>query len=163
MCIRDRGWGVELSGRSWRFGLLQHGFEGLLPVLAIEVEGGSGSCAVKKRIGRPFSRCRVVRSCDRLDGCGRVDEPQVSTDFAHGHRHVVPAGGAGITPVHDGWQFAVTSALKGFPAGLSKVEGAGGTAHLIGDNTQLIPFPVCLLYTSPSPRDLSTSRMPSSA
>ena len=25
------------------------------------------------------------------------------------------------------------------------------------------PIPVCLLYTSPSPRDLSTSRMPSSA
>ena len=24
-------------------------------------------------------------------------------------------------------------------------------------------FPICLLYTSPSPRDLSTSRMPSSA
>ena len=27
----------------------------------------------------------------------------------------------------------------------------------------LIPVIVCLLYTSPSPRDLSTSRMPSSA
>ena len=27
----------------------------------------------------------------------------------------------------------------------------------------LIPFRICLLYTSPSPRDLSTSRMPSSA
>ena len=25
------------------------------------------------------------------------------------------------------------------------------------------PFEICLLYTSPSPRDLSTSRMPSSA
>ena len=25
------------------------------------------------------------------------------------------------------------------------------------------PFDICLLYTSPSPRDLSTSRMPSSA
>ena len=25
------------------------------------------------------------------------------------------------------------------------------------------PFTLCLLYTSPSPRDLSTSRMPSSA
>ena len=27
----------------------------------------------------------------------------------------------------------------------------------------LVVLPVCLLYTSPSPRDLSTSRMPSSA
>ena len=35
------------------------------------------------------------------------------------------------------------------------------------DNTvdiAILPFPItCLLYTSPSPRDLSTSRMPSSA
>ena len=32
------------------------------------------------------------------------------------------------------------------------------------DNPGLLPFTKnCLLYTSPSPRDLSTSRMPSSA
>ena len=34
------------------------------------------------------------------------------------------------------------------------IEGIGGDIHT---------FNVCLLYTSPSPRDLSTSRMPSSA
>ena len=35
---------------------------------------------------------------------------------------------------------------------------------LFNYNTQRIePFRSCLLYTSPSPRDLSTSRMPSSA
>ena len=28
---------------------------------------------------------------------------------------------------------------------------------------EMTPFTICLLYTSPSPRDLSTSRMPSSA
>ena len=116
------GWSVGLSHPSWRFGLLQHGLEGLLPVLAAEVQGGSGVGAVKKRIGRPFSRCRVVRCGDRLNGCGCVDEPQVSTDLAHGHRHVVPAGGARITPVHDRWQVPVTSDLKGLPAGLGKVE-----------------------------------------
>ena len=33
---------------------------------------------------------------------------------------------------------------------------------IIGDNNSGIIF-ICLLYTSPSPRDLSTSRMPSSA
>ena len=134
------GVGVELSRPSWRSGLLQHGLQSLLPVLAIEVQGGSGGGAVKEGIGRPFSRCRVVRCGDRLNGCGCVDEPQVSTDLANGYRHVVPAGGAGITPVHNRWQVAVTSALKGLPAGLSEVEGAGGTAHLIGDNTQLILF-----------------------
>ena len=40
-------------------------------------------------------------------------------------------------------------------------------AQVVIDNTSpsltLIPNPFCLLYTSPSPRDLSTSRMPSSA
>ena len=29
--------------------------------------------------------------------------------------------------------------------------------------TAYVAFKICLLYTSPSPRDLSTSRMPSSA
>ena len=33
----------------------------------------------------------------------------------------------------------------------------------ISEVTNLSVFQVCLLYTSPSPRDLSTSRMPSSA
>ena len=31
------------------------------------------------------------------------------------------------------------------------------------EDEQLAEFGICLLYTSPSPRDLSTSRMPSSA
>ena len=38
----------------------------------------------------------------------------------------------------------------------------GGWMHLIGNMLYLWIF-ACLLYTSPSPRDLSTSRMPSSA
>ena len=32
-----------------------------------------------------------------------------------------------------------------------------------GPITAILSFVICLLYTSPSPRDLSTSRMPSSA
>ena len=46
----------------------------------------------------------------------------------------------------------LTSLGGGVGIGLSKVRGRG---HKIGNG--------CLLYTSPSPRDLSTSRMPSSA
>ena len=34
---------------------------------------------------------------------------------------------------------------------------------LLGENEELVNPGTCLLYTSPSPRDLSTSRMPSSA
>ena len=39
--------------------------------------------------------------------------------------------------------------------------------HVAGEQLRTMPWgeqgPGCLLYTSPSPRDLSTSRMPSSA
>ena len=35
--------------------------------------------------------------------------------------------------------------------------------HLLTDRSMLASSDPCLLYTSPSPRDLSTSRMPSSA
>ena len=39
------------------------------------------------------------------------------------------------------------------------------TLHSIHKNNKIFSLPIrcCLLYTSPSPRDLSTSRMPSSA
>ena len=39
-------------------------------------------------------------------------------------------------------------------------DGFGGQRVYISQEEQLV---ICLLYTSPSPRDLSTSRMPSSA
>ena len=54
----------------------------------------------------------------------------------------------------------------------SDVEVVMGLFELDDDDLALIPEPIrnegvqyeiCLLYTSPSPRDLSTSRMPSSA
>ena len=48
------------------------------------------------------------------------------------------------------YEYATTAANRGLKI---IIAGAGGAAHLPG----------CLLYTSPSPRDLSTSRMPSSA
>ena len=56
------------------------------------------------------------------------------------------AGGARLRPMHDGHPLA----------------GPALTVRTRpGDN--LLVHKACLLYTSPSPRDLSTSRMPSSA
>ena len=45
------------------------------------------------------------------------------------------------------------------------VEGPEAAVYIRGrcKDTSIINLPDCLLYTSPSPRDLSTSRMPSSA
>ena len=48
--------------------------------------------------------------------------------------------------------------MSGFRRLLSKIPGVGTVLA-----NWLVRFESCLLYTSPSPRDLSTSRMPSSA
>ena len=53
--------------------------------------------------------------------------------------------------------------------GIAKLEGGTGVGKSLAYLAAAIPFAIaqanegCLLYTSPSPRDLSTSRMPSSA
>ena len=46
---------------------------------------------------------------------------------------------------------------------LSRYEGEWSKGKYNGQGTYVAPSGACLLYTSPSPRDLSTSRMPSSA
>ena len=52
----------------------------------------------------------------------------------------------------------------GFFAELDKdTEGLVHVSEIDWTNKNIHPSKVCLLYTSPSPRDLSTSRMPSSA
>ena len=51
--------------------------------------------------------------------------------------------------------------ISGVPQDL-KFNGEETTAE-IGDNTVIRECVTCLLYTSPSPRDRSVSRMPSSA
>ena len=52
------------------------------------------------------------------------------------------------------------------PSGLPHIGTFGEVARtsmMVNALNQLTDLPTCLLYTSPSPRDLSTSRMPSSA
>ena len=53
---------------------------------------------------------------------------------------------------------AANSGHPGMPMGMADIAEVLWTDHLRHD-----PANPCLLYTSPSPRDLSTSRMPSSA
>ena len=53
-------------------------------------------------------------------------------------------------------------AYEGFETG-TKAAAAGGITTVIEMPLNASPPTICLLYTSPSPRDLSTSRMPSSA
>ena len=71
-----------------------------------------------------------------------------------------------------GQPIAVLTAWDSLSAALA--EAAGADVLLIGDSLAMVALghattlpvsldQICLLYTSPSPRDLSTSRMPSSA
>ena len=46
---------------------------------------------------------------------------------------------------------------------IGQVVGNGGQVLMVGTKRPASKLINCLLYTSPSPRDLSTSRMPSSA
>ena len=72
-------------------------------------------------------------------------------------------------PKHDAQRMSVTPAVA--PTQLHKMEPLirERVCQLLDDLPERTPFnwvdrvSVCLLYTSPSPRDLSTSRMPSSA
>ena len=45
----------------------------------------------------------------------------------------------------------------------NEAENVENLAAEIDEALSSTPYEICLLYTSPSPRDLSTSRMPSSA
>ena len=76
-------------------------------------------------------------------------------------------------PVIPGWDNILSDsdeALKlandiGYPVMLKATAGGGGRGmRLVKDADEIEKmYTICLLYTSPSPRDLSTSRMPSSA
>jgi len=70
-----------------------------------------------------------------------------------------------ILPVRDTVLFpgAVLPLTVGRDSSLALVSALEGDEKFLGVVAQLDPRIDCLLYTSPSPRDLSTSRMPSSA
>ena len=57
----------------------------------------------------------------------------------------------------------IVSNSKLFSSASTKFGGEHNTQVSFVDAGMPGMLPVCLLYTSPSPRDLSTSRMPSSA
>ena len=61
-------------------------------------------------------------------------------------------------------QMSCNPAMGGIAKGqiIKEIDALGGYSGLVTDYSA-IQFKICLLYTSPSPRDLSTSRMPSSA
>ena len=76
-----------------------------------------------------------------------------------GH-YEIPLGKA--STVRDGSAATLVTYGTMVHVALAAVEESGADIEVI-DLRTLLPLDLCLLYTSPSPRDLSTSRMPSSA
>ena len=60
--------------------------------------------------------------------------------------------------VKEGWSAKYKKSID-----CSNPKGFSQKAHCAGKKKKMTEESNCLLYTSPSPRDLSTSRMPSSA
>ena len=105
---------------------------------------------------------------EAADGAAAVDWRTDGSDFVgrRVYRTVTSEDGflRRVEGVVVGWLSAAESDFFdecGAPAALYRVAYDGG--ELADDAEDLEEHEVCLLYTSPSPRDLSTSRMPSSA
>ena len=76
------------------------------------------------------------------------------------------AGIQGIAPASDNGRVTMPQDVREFPNAVAKAKTELRLAGVAGPYNLLLPadlYTDCLLYTSPSPRDLSTSRMPSSA
>ena len=82
---------------------------------------------------------------------------------------VVGAGGSGLRAAVGLSEAGLKTACisKVFPTRSHTAAAQGGISAALGnmceDDWRWHMYDTCLLYTSPSPRDLSTSRMPSSA
>ena len=82
---------------------------------------------------------------------------------------VVGAGGSGLRATLGAAQSGLKTACvtKVFPTRSHTVAAQGGIAASLGnmgpDDWRWHMYDTCLLYTSPSPRDATLSRMPSSA
>ena len=95
-----------------------------------------------------------------IEQCRRMllglDPEQVPTARAHGHTHARTRASTHARMHPRACARACTSAC----AHTGRDGPAAGSPRAEGEHA---PHACCLLYTSPSPRDLSTSRMPSSA
>ena len=94
--------------------------------------------------------------------------PDVTLRFERRLQHPIQRVWAAITEPDEieAWWGRATVDLR--PGGAMRIEWLNGDVTMPATITELDPPHVleiegCLLYTSPSPRDLSTSRMPSSA
>ena len=106
---------------------------------------------------------RIMPACADLELCKAPDNPPLGERDGHGCR----AGCGGRLHGMCGEQEEGESEMHRIcnPCLDKKQKGSGGSSNQPKRRSPASAFlqQGCLLYTSPSPRDLSTSRMPSSA
>ena len=97
----------------------------------------------------------TIREITSQYGTATVDVDEWTGDFDE------------LTPNY-GYNFTLSDSLRGFSYVCPEIDGVdpytyGCTDPFASNLDEAAEIDDCLLYTSPSPRDLSTSRMPSSA
>ena len=123
--------------------------------LVINPKSGSGRAGkILPEVRRAFPRMRIVEL-----GNDGEDYGQVTRDTAASCEVLAVAGGDGTV------QQAAAAAMHNGIRSPSSPPARSTTSRRISACSRCRPRSTrsCLLYTSPSPRDLSTSRMPSSA
>ena len=90
-----------------------------------------------------------IRSIDRKARITKVDNISRLKNFPHSQHYLIVFSSRKILSAEFNCSSCITRSPFPFASSL-------WSAYLVNSNS-------CLLYTSPSPRDLSTSRMPSSA
>ena len=157
MCIRDRASNDLITGRN--------------ELQIFSAEGDNLHIAFSGSTGDQISVSVGLNSDVVLDGAGSGLSSQV---MVGGQIDVTLSEGIELTPaLSDSMLFGAAiaqSTYLGIQAAITGTPQAGDEFRLdfnfdaARDNRNALSMvDFCLLYTSPSPRDLSTSRMPSSA
>ena len=151
MCIRDRDKAADgmlnrsgAVGTDALMGVLKNYCRSLNLKTAITVGVIGYPNVGKSSLINSLKRCALVLSRIQLTAHPSCDSPNTSRRFALGASDVCLVGENPTCSVPAFWSHAYQEYTRRPP-------------------TFEMPSRSCLLYTSPSPRDLSTSRMPSSA
>ena len=122
------------------------------------VGGGDSACEEAVYLTKYGSHVHLVVRSDKLRASAAMADRVLANDAItlHWNSEIEDVSG-------DDWMQSMT--LRNRIEASSSTIAVKGLFYAIGHtpNTDLLQGQICLLYTSPSPRDLSTSRMPSSA
>ena len=110
-----------------------------------------GSLLTEDFTGDPLTPFEPALPMDGKEKIKRLDPKDTNL-------HTIP-----VTPISYGEAQKILGQMKGNPVPLSWQGGLPFTYRVQGGKTLIVNLKVCLLYTSPSPRDGLLSRMPSSA